>query len=94
MTLRKNLIVSVIFILLWGSLIVIEVKVENFPVLKYLFFSSWGLIISGYIWANYEAHPSKGAILNIAQGISIAAIFIILGIILGTNFKLLIGGHV
>ena len=94
MTLRRNLLVSVIFMLLWAVFIIIEVKVGNFPVVKYLFFGSWALIIAGYIWANYEAHPSKGAALNVAQGLSIAAIFIVLGIIIGTNIKFLIGGHI
>lgn len=93
MTLRRNLLVAALSLFLWGVLIVVEVRIENYPFLKYIYFASWVLIVVGFVWANLQAHPSKGAAVNIVQGIIISALFVVLGSIFGVNFKFLLGGH-
>lgn len=78
---------------LWAVLITIEVKIENYSVLKYLYFMTWPLVFTGFLWANKFAYVNTNAIINYIQGAVIAGLFIVFGIVAGTNFKFLIGGQ-
>ena len=92
MTLKRNVIVSTLSLLFWTILILVEVKINNYEILKFLFSISLVVIVGGFIWANSEAHPTKSRGFNVTQGIVIAIIFIFLAVVLGVNFKFFIGG--
>jgi hypothetical protein len=97
MSLKRNILVSFIFLLLWGALITVEVKVANYSILKYLYFSTWPLIIVSFIWANKNAHiieKNKYFNINLIQGILISIAFILINIIVGVNFKYFLGGTI
>jgi hypothetical protein len=69
-----------------------EATVGNILVLEYICFGATGLVASGYILANFNAHPSKGAAINIAQVLVLSVFLIGIGGTLVSNFKILIGG--
>lgn len=92
MILKRNLLVFGLSLFAWIVLVSIEVARGYGMPLKIAFFVSLGLAASGYIWANICAHTNKGIGVNIAQGVALSVILIVIGVTLATNFKLLIGG--
>jgi thiol:disulfide interchange protein len=90
MLFKKNLAIAFGFILLWLLLIIIEVKVGSYPTLKYVYFSSLGLIFFAFIRVNRTSRNSR--VTSLLQGTLIAILFILIEITAGVNFKFLIGG--
>src|SRR6266540_1694673 len=91
-----NILVVVVFLLLWSLLVVFEVKVGLYAFLKYIFFLSLPLVFFGFFFACHRAlrKTSKNATtLALASSLVISPVFIFVGVVLVTNFKLLIGGH-
>lgn len=99
MKIKRNIMIATIFIFVWSLLVVIEVKVANFELLKYIYFLTFPLIVVGFVWANKSLIENERShlgieVLNYALGIIISVIFILIGIMLVTNLKLLIGGSI
>ena len=75
----------------WALLIIIEVKISNYTFLKYMFFLSWLIMFGSFMWANKSAQ--KNIYLSYLQGIIITTLLILFSIVLGTNFKFMLGGN-
>ncbi len=92
MTLKRNLLVFVVSLVVWIVLVSVEViKAYGIPH-QIVFFASLVLVTIAYIWANISAHPNKSIYINVAQGVALSVILIVIGVTLATNFKLLVGG--
>ncbi len=99
MNIKNNLMIATIFIFTWLLLVIIEVNVANYELLKYLYYLTYPLIISGFVWANKDLINNEEnnigiEILNYALGLVISIIFILISITLATNIKLLMGGAI
>src|SRR5437773_2340395 len=83
------------FLLLWALIVVIEVKVQPFWFLKYMFFASLPLVFVSFFvvaWKTFRSAPNAWGIA-VGSSIVLSPILIFLGVVLITNFKFLIGGH-
>ena len=91
-----NGLVAIAFLLLWVLLLVIEVKICLFWFLSYIFFGSLPLVFVAFFFASWRAlgskskHPAGTAGL---LSVIITPIFIVIGVVLVTKCKVLIGGH-
>ena len=91
-----NGLVALAFVLLWVLLVVVEVKIRLFWLLSYIFVGSLPLAFVGFFFASWRAlkpkseHPAGTAGL---LSVLITPVFIFVGVVLVTNFKLMIGGH-
>ena len=91
-----NASVAVAFLLLWVVLVIVEVKINLFWFLKYIYMGSLLLVFLGLFVASWRAlrssspHPIAMAAVS---SLLISPAFIFLGGVLVTNFKFLIGGH-
>ena len=91
-----NGLVAVVFLLLWSLLVVVEVKVALFSFLKYVFFTSLPLLFGSFFVASWRAlrSSSQNAVaIALASSVVISLLFILLGVTLVTNLKLMIGGQ-
>ncbi len=91
-----NSLVALAFVLLWALLVVVEVKIRLFWFLSYIFFGSLPLVFLSFFFASWRAlRPTSEYPAGIAGLLSVvmAPIFIIVGVVLVTNFKFMIGGH-
>ena len=91
-----NGLVALAFVLLWILLVVLEVKIRLFGFLSYIFFGSLPLVFVSFFFASWRAlkpkseHPAGIAGLS---SLVITPVFIFVGVVLVTNFKFMIGGH-
>src|SRR5947208_3518214 len=84
------------FLLFWALIVVVEVKVQPFWFLKYMFFASLPLVFVSFFvtaWRAFRPAPNAWGIA-VVSSIVLSPIFIFLGVVLITNFKFLIGGHI
>ena len=92
-----NGLVAVVFLLLWVLLVVVEVKVRLYWFLGPLFFVSLPSVFVCFFFASWRAvrdrseHPAGFAALS---SVLMSPVFISAGVILVTNFKFMIGGHI
>ena len=91
-----NSLVALAFVLLWALLVVVEVKVRLFWFLSYIFFGSLPMVFVSFFLASWRAlRPTSEHPVGIAGLLSVVMtpIFVIVGVMLVTNFKFMIGGH-
>ncbi len=91
-----NGIVAISFVLLWMLLAAVEVRIHLYEFLGPIFFISLPLAFAGFVFASWRAlRPTKEDPFVIAFWLSLVVtpVFIIVGVILVTNFKFMIGGH-
>jgi hypothetical protein len=94
--LKYNGLVAIGFLILWILLAVIEVKIQPFWFLKYIFFASIPLIFLAFFLANWrgmDGQTKHPAITGLMVGVVLSVVFVVIAIVVVTNFKLLIGGH-
>ena len=92
-----NALVAAAFLLLWSLIVVVEVRISNYPFLRYIFFGSLPLVFVSFFIAGLRAFrdgPEHAAGAAALCGLLIAVVFIVFGVILVTNFKLAIGGRI
>ncbi len=92
MILKKNLFVFIVSLVAWIVLVSVEVTKAYGIFLQIVFFASLVLATIAYIWANIGAHPNKSIYINVAQGVALSVVLIVIGVTLATNFKLVVGG--
>ena len=83
----------------WSLLVVIEVKVELYSFLKYLFFLSLPGAVLLHYWANWVAFAEISElgtriVRTIVATLILAPLSMLLGVVAVINFKFLIGGHI
>jgi len=91
-----NGVVALAFALLWVLLVLVEVKVRLYWFLSYIFFASLPLVFVGFFFASWRAVRSTSAYPAGLAGLLslvLTPVFIFAGVVLVTNFKLMIGGH-
>ena len=91
-----NSLVAIAFVLLWVVLVLVEVKIRLYWFLGYIFFGSLPLVFVGFFFAGWRAlRPTSDDPVGIAGLLSLVLtpVFILVGVTLVTNFKLVIGGH-
>jgi hypothetical protein len=88
-------LVAVAFLLLWTLLVVIEVKAHPYSFLKYIFFVSLPAVFICFFVAAWKSFSHSDACVVIAtvSALLISPLLIYFGVVLVTNFKLLIGGR-
>jgi hypothetical protein len=94
-----NIIVALAFLCLWVLLVIIEVKIEKYTILEYVFMLSNLCIVVSFVWVNkniLKNNDNKLSVttLNYMIGIIISLVYIYLGVVFVTNFKFLIGGSI
>jgi hypothetical protein len=95
--LAYNSLVVVTFLALWILLVVVEVKINLFSFLKFIYIGSLALVFVAFFVASWQAlrpfsrHPIAIAAVS---SLLMSPTVIFLGGALATNFKFLIGGHV
>ena len=95
--LAYNSLVVVIFLALWILLVVVEVKINLFSFLKFIYMGSLASVFVAFFVASWRAlrpfsrHPIAIAAVS---SLLMSPVVIFLGGALATNFKFLIGGHV
>ena len=97
MKIKLNIILALTFLCVWTLLVLIEVKIGNYVLLKYIYIITILCIVISFIWANKNILKNSDntisiTILNYGIGLIISLIFIFIGMVIVTNFKLLIGG--
>jgi len=90
-------LVAIAFLLLWVLLVIVEVKIHLYWFLGVIFFSSLPLVFVCFFVASWRAlrdrakHPAGLAAL---ASLVMSSVFTIAGVVLVTNFKVMIGGHI
>lgn len=93
---RNNGFVATSFLALWALLVIIEVKGGLLWLLAPIFFLSLPCVFIGFYVASFRTffgwsdHAAAFATLTSAL---MSPMFIVVGVTLITNFKLMIGGH-
>jgi len=91
-----NGLVALAFALLWVLLVGVEVKIRLFWFLSYIFFGSLPLVFLSFFvasWRALEAKSDHPAWIAGLLSVVITPVFIFVGVVLVTNFKFMIGGH-
>jgi hypothetical protein len=92
-----NGLVAAAFLAFCSLLVIIEVKIGLFRILGYAFLGSTVMVFPAVYFASRRAlHPRFDHPQGIAAicALLLAPIIILLGVVVGTNLKFLIGGHI
>lgn len=89
-------VLAVVFLLIWALLAVIEVRIAPFGVLRWIFFDSLPLVFASFLFATLRAlrsSPRLASVLAVLSCVVFSPLFILAGVVLVTNLKFLLGGH-
>ena len=92
-----NSLVAVAFLLLWVLLVLVEVKIQLYWFLSYIFFGSLPLVFVSFFFASWRGlrnSSAQAAGIALVSSVVMSPIFIVVGVLLVTNFKFMIGGHI
>ena len=88
--------VALVALLIWVTIVVIEVEVSQVWFFKYVFWSSLLLLFAAFPLASLAAfkdRPKVAAVMAVVSFFVISPVFIYVGVMLVWGLKIVIGGH-